>query len=716
MLLARTFFLSMQSQHHSIRLSAAFFLIASSNTLAQASAQPAAEAEAKRLQTVRIEAKKAEGQHARSSTASRLGLSGLELPASSDSVLIDEQALKGVTATADLLQRTVGMSFQGSPGSGSTFQSRGFSGNDSIVQAEDGVRVPTTSGTQSMPQDGFGYERVEVLRGPASVLFGDGAVGGVINLLRKQPRPEFAANAEAGFGSFGAWRVGLGLNQPLAAQLALRLDVLDKGGEGFVARGDWRQRKLMSTLRWQASPDLHLDLILDLHRDRNSAYFGTPLREGRIDPGLREQNYNVEDAFWRVQQNRSRLRGEWKLQPDWRLEGELYRFDIDRQWRNLEEYQLSKDGQAVERLGYLGIAHRLRQAGASLELKGRSQLSGRELGLVLGLQGQGLNFTHINDGYEYNTPSTVDLLGPQPGRYLQVGPLVPRQASQTRQYSLYTEASLSLASDWTLHAGLRADKTSVRRQSLLPSQPEWSASFQPTTWRLGLLHALDAAQSVYLNTGLATDPVANIATISKGNADWQLSTGRQWELGYKRAGKHWDATAALYQIRKDNLLTSVKLPGQQAYTVQGGSLVSRGLELSGALRLGAGLALDGNLSWNQPRYESLTQNGRDLSGNQAPYAAKQMANLGLKWTRTSLDAGLLLRGVGSRYTSSDNSMRLPGYALLDVYLNLQLAPKLRLGLYGRNLSDTVYATSSYSSTQVMLGEPRNWQLSGQLNF
>lgn len=704
----------MQVQHHTIQVSAAIFLTASLSTQAQASAQP--EAEAQRLQTVQIEAKKAEGQRAGQSTASRLGLSGLELPASSDSVLIDQQALKGVTGTADLVQRTVGMSFQGSPGSGSTFQSRGFSGNDSIVQAEDGVRVSTTSGTQSMPQDGFGYERVEVLRGPASVLFGDGAVGGVINLLRKQPRFEFAANAEAGVGSFGAWRVGLGLNQPLNSQLALRLDALDKGGEGFVARGDWRQRKLMSTLRWQASPDFYLDAILDLHRDRNSAYFGTPLREGRIDARLREQNYNVEDAFWRVQQDRARLKGVWRLPSDWRLEGELHRFTIDRQWRNLEEYALAADGRSVDRLGYLGIAHRLRQAGGSLELKGRSQLQGRELGLVLGVQGQGLNFTHINDGYEYDTPSRVALLNPEPGRYLQAGPLVARQASQTRQYSAYAEAALTLAPDWTLHAGLRADRMSVDRQALLPSRPDWSASYRPTTWRLGLLHALDADQSLYLNTGVATDPVANIATISKGNADWQLSTGRQWEWGYKRASKQWDATAALYQIKKERLLTSVKLPGQQAFTVQGGSLLSSGLELTAQLRLPAGWALDGNISWNRTRYDNVVQSGLDLSGNQAPYAAKQMANLGLKWARSDLDAGVLLRGVGPRFNSINNSMRLPGYALLDAYLNVQLAPKLSLGLYGRNLADTVYATSSYSGSQVMLGEPRNWQLSGQLTF
>ncbi|WP_124454384.1 TonB-dependent siderophore receptor [Paucibacter sp. KBW04] len=679
-------------------------------------AEPAPEAV--RLQPVQIDGKqsKASRLQARQSTASRLGLSGLELPASSDSVLIDQQALRGVTGTADLVQRTVGMSFQGSPGSGSTFQSRGFSGNDSIVQAEDGVRVPTTSGTQSMPQDGFGYERVEVLRGPASVLFGDGAVGGVINLLRKQPRAEFAANAEAGLGSFGAWRVGLGLNQPLSAQLALRLDLLDKGGEGFVARGDWRQRKLMSTLRWQVSPDFHLDLILDLHRDRNSAYFGTPLREGRIDARLREQNYNVEDAFWRVQQDRARLRGAWTLAADWRLEGEVYRFEIDRQWRNLEEYELAKDGQAVDRVGYLGIAHRLRQAGGHLELKGRSQFMNRELGLVLGLQGQGLNFTHINDGYEYDTPSRVSLLDPQPGRYLQAGPLVPRQASQTRQYSAYAEAALSLAKDWTLHAGLRADRMQVARQALLPSRPDWSAKYQPTTWRLGLLHAIDAGQSVYLNTGLATDPISNIATISKGNADWKLSSGRQWELGYKRAGKQWDATAALYQIKKEGLLTTVKNPGQEAYTVQGGSLLSSGVELTAQLRLPAGFALDGNISWNRTRYDKVVQSGRDLSGNQAPYAAKQMANLGLTWAHSDLDAGVLLRGVGPRFTSINNSMRLPGYAQLDAYLNLQLNPQVSLGLAGRNLADTVYATSSYSSTQVMLGEPRNWQLTGRLNF
>ncbi|MFG6447312.1 TonB-dependent receptor [Roseateles sp. BYS180W] len=684
---------------------------------AQAGAVPKAPEKGKRLRKVHINASPYAPLKKTSTAGSRLGQSLLDTPASADSLDVDRLAREGVRNTADLVQRAAGFSFQGSPGSGSTFQSRGFSGNDSIAQLEDGVRVPTTSGTQSLPQDGFGYERVEVLRGAASVLHGDGAIGGAINLVRKQPQAHASQDLELGLGRFDSWRLGLGLNQPLLQGLradkpllALRLDLLDKGGDGAVQRGDWRQRKLMSTLRWQPLAQWQVDLLTDTHRDRNSAYFGTPLRQGRIASDLRDRNYNVQDGLWHVRQDRHRLQSRYELSPEWKLQAELYHFDINRRWRNLEEYALSADGRAVERMGYLAIEHQLRQRGGSVQAQGQLQVLGRELKLLLGAQQLRLNFTHVNDGYNYTVTTVVDPWQPEAGSYLGGRPMLPRMGSQLRQSAAFAEASLALLPRWTASAALRHERAAVQRQVMVPKADAWSARFTPNTWRLALSHQLQAGHQLYVQTGVATDPVSNIATISKGAANWQLSSGRQWELGSKHAFARGELTAALYHIDKDGLLTTEKLPGQEPRTVQGGRLQSYGLELGGAWRLGQGWSVDGNLSLNRTRYQQLVLSGKDLSGHQAPHAARTLANLGLKWAAHSQELGLRSRWVGQRYTSAANSFSLPGYAVFDAHWTQRLSPALSVGAQLRNLADTVYATSSYSATQVMLGEPRQLML------
>lgn len=692
-------------------LSPLLLALATGGALAQAVAAEAS----KRLAPVQLQgqaARPADGLQGPQSTASRLDLSPLEIAASLETLEVARLRARGDAAVSELVGRATGISAMASPGSGSTYASRGFSGNDSVAQAEDGLRMATASGTQSGPSDSWGYERIELLRGPASVLFGDGAIGGLLNLVRKSPQRQARTELEAGLGSEGEYRLGLGLNRPLSERTALRLDALAKGGDGAMARGEHRQRKLMSTWRWEPSEALRLDLSLDVHRERPSAYFGTPLKpDGSLWRELRRENYNVEDALWRMDQERARLRLDWQLAPELSLRSQAYRFLADRRWRNLEEYAATADGRQIERQGYLGIAHQLRQSGLRSELQGRAGAAG-QLQWVAGVELTRLDFEHANDLYDYNTVTRVPLQDFDPGRYVVREPVLPRQRSEMRQHALFLEGDWQPLAGWHLAAGLRQDRSRVAREVLSPKPDAWSGRFSPDSWRLGLVFQPDAAQSVYAQYSSGSDPVGTIATLSKANRELRPTEGRQFELGYKRAGRSLEWSAALFQIRKEHILT--RNPERPSESVQGGSQRSRGLELSARWLPAPAWRVDANASWLQARYLALSsvvnQQLVSYAGNRAANAPERQANLWLGYQQPAWEAGLGLRHVGLRYTGTSNSRSMPAYTVLDASLGWRLSERSRLRLQLRNLGDKLYASSAYTDSQVLLGRPRSADL------
>ncbi len=655
---------------------------------------------------------KAGGLKAPQLTASRLALSALDTPASIESLDVALQQARGDTRVADTVGRATGIMVQASATSGSTYSSRGFTGNESVASAEDGLRMATASGTQSTPTDSWGYQRIEILRGPASVLYGDGSIGGLVNLVRKAPGREAATELTAGLGTAGDYRLGLGLNQPLSAGTALRVDALASGGDGHVQRGDHRHAKLMSTLLWQATPDLRLDLSLDAHRERPSNHFGTPLKaDGSLWPELRRENYNVSDALWQVDQDRARARLDWRINDSLSARAVAYRFQADRQWRNLEAYKLAANGLEIERSDYLAIVHKLRQHGGRAELLGKL---GASVQWLAGVEHMAMDFVHANDGYDFSTRSPVPLHGFDPGRYLMAADkLLPRTSSQTRQQALFLEASWQAAPRWLLSAGLRSDHTRVKRQILElpaalngPKPDAWPASFKPSTWRLGSVFQLDATQSLYGQISTGTDPVSNIATLSKANKDLKLTEGRQFELGYKRATASLEWTAALFEIEKTNIITSPR-PNRPDDSVQGGSQRSRGLELSTTWQPTPAWRVDANTALVQARYEHLYAGPVSLEGKRPPNVPKQLANLWVSHRRGPVEIGAGLRHIGQRFTNRENTRGLAAYTLLDAGLSWRASEAATLRLQLRNLGDKLYASSMGSGDSAMLGAPRS---------
>ena len=155
--------------------------------------------------------------------ASRLGLSIKETPASVEVITQEVMEQRGARTFEEALRGGVGITAGGNPGGPSLTSTRGFTGGF-VSYLFDGSRI-STSGMSSRPQDTWNYERIEILKGPASVLYGEGAVGGVINFVTKRPdRNNPSKEAMLSYGSFGTVRAGVGLGMPVGEDSAIRID------------------------------------------------------------------------------------------------------------------------------------------------------------------------------------------------------------------------------------------------------------------------------------------------------------------------------------------------------------------------------------------------------------------------------------------------------------------------------------------------------------
>lgn len=156
-------------------------------------------------------------------------------------------------------------------------------------------------------------DRIEVLRGPASVLYGQGAIGGVINVVPR--KPSFAsqdAEAVIGGGTDGRLNAAIDFNSQINDTMAYRLDASYRQADNWVDRGDSDSLALSGSVLWQPTDNLSITLSTDYVDRTDMQYFGTPLRDGRIDESLREHNYNVSDSDINYEDSSTRLREEWE--------------------------------------------------------------------------------------------------------------------------------------------------------------------------------------------------------------------------------------------------------------------------------------------------------------------------------------------------------------------------------------------------------------------
>jgi len=649
-------------------------------------------------------------------TGSNLGLSRLETPASVDVITRKQLEERGDTGLVEAITRAPGISSMPHPGNGgSSLAARGFTDTVSVMRLYDGMRQYGGAGI-TFPFSTWAVERIEVLRGPAAVIYGEGAIGGVVNVIPKQPTRGAVHNeVQAALGSEGTRRLAFGSGGALDERWSYRFDASDERSDGWVEMGDSSNRAVSGALRFDVSPELDLRLNLAHGRQKPLRYFGTPLVEGRQLEALGGKNYNVADSRIDYQDTWLDLMANWRPNQHTTVRSRLYHIDSRRHWRNAEAYVYNPANGLVDRSDNTEVLHDQTQTGNTTSATFEGRLFGMDNRISAGFDINKASFTHTNNTY-VGSSGAVDPFDPEPGFFTSPVPTIPRYRTEARQYSLFLEDRLALTGTWSLLGGLRYDHADLERQNLVAGILAFDKTFADVGWRLGTVYALAPDFTVYGQFAKAADPVGSLLFLSPANSRFENASGRQLEVGLKRAfwNRQGEWTLAAYDITKDKLLT--RDPANPAQSIQVGKRSSTGIEGTLSMTLARDWTLDANASILRARFDDFAElvAGTPVSraGNRPPDAPQRTANLWLRWDlQPDWSAGAGLRHVGARFADNANTLRMPSYTTVDASLRWKASPQTSLTLRGFNVFDKRYfATAYYTPTQWLLGPDRRVEL------
>ncbi|QOZ28943.1 TonB-dependent siderophore receptor [Bradyrhizobium sp. CCBAU 51753] len=657
-------------------------------------------------------------------TGSRLNLTPLQTPGSVEiirSQTIEERGQHNVTDA--VTQNAAGFTATPAPGNGGlSFSTRGFAGSNSVMTLYDGTRFYIGSGTLTFPYDTWSTERIEVLRGPASVLYGEGAIGGVINVIPKKPLNTPYNEAAVSLDSNMTKRLSVDSTGPINPNVSYRINATGNMSDGFVDRDKSSNGVVSAAVRVQASENLAFTLSEDYGDRSPSRYFGTPLVGGTILDTLRFKNYNALDSTIRYRDSWTRFKTEWDVADGIRINNTLYYLNSQRHWRDIENYTFNPKTQLIDRTSYIEILHDQKQSGNRMD----ATFSGRVFGLanqfVAGFDVNHIEFFHTNNS-PFGGASSVNPYVFDPGSFFATTTATtPGFNSMVNQYALFAEDRLKLTDQLSLVTGVRYDRPDVDRTDYKTPANSFETTLSGTSWRAGVVYEPIKNLAFYGQYAVGADPVGNLISLSTTQKTFQLATGKQTEVGIKQSfwGGRGEWTLAAYEIVKTGL-TIPDPANPSGLALQVGQQSSRGVEGTIGLALDYGWRIDANLAVLRAKYDNNSQlvGGKIVSfnGNVPVNVPQQVANIWLTWDfapNWSVYGGVQM--VGAMYSDLANTQLRPGYNVVNGGIRWKPDDRTTVAFRVYNLLDQIYAVTSNGTGQWLLGMPRTAELSLNVKF
>lgn len=657
------------------------------------------------------------------STGSRFGLSRLQTPASVDVITAETMAERGQQNVIDAVtQNATGFTASPAPGNGSlSFNTRGFTGNGSVMTLYDGTRLYVGSGTLTFPYDTWSSERIEVLRGSASVLYGEGAIGGAVNVISKLPLWVHSNQAEVSFDSNMTRRIAVDSGGPVSKDVAYRITATANASDGWVDRDKMSNVELHAAIQVKQNEDVTWTISTDDGDRKPSRYFGTPLVNGRLLEALRFDNYNVADSNIRYQDSWNQVKTEWRVADGVTIRNALYYLSSRRHWKDVESYSYNSTTGLVDRSDYIEIFHDQRQVGDRMDATFRGHLFGMVNEFVAGFDVNNISFTHTNNS-PYGGSSSVPLDGSEPGVFSSPDKTKPGFSSTTNQYGVFAENRLALTDQLSLIGGIRQDEPTIARTDQVNPANSFEKTYHATSWRAGAVYTPIKDLALYGQYSVAVDPVSNLITMPAVNRNFDLSTGKQVEIGVKQSfwGGRGEWTLAGYQIVKSNLLARDPTDPTNTNPVQVGQQSSRGIEASVGFALDHGWRVDANTAFLRAKYDDFTQVINNLAvnfaGNVPVNVPQTVSNIWATWAfAPNWSANVGIQIVGKTYADAANTVAMPAYNVVNAAVQWKPDPNTTVSFRVYNLFDKVYATSG-DTNQWLLGMPRTAQLAVNVKF
>lgn len=685
------------------------------------------------------------------------GRLGLSLQHNPTTINIVQRALmeqRGYAHAEEAADSAPGVTSGGSPGNPAQLLMRGFTGNQILVLRDGIYYGPTTM--VNRPLNSFNLESVQVLKGPSSVLYGQGAIGGTVDMRTRDPSFDAPhANALVSYGSFNTWNAGFGGSIPLTKTLAIRGDFSRTSSDGYIKGADPHSNDLTATVLWRPSNSFQARFGVDYLTDKLSSYYGDPLvplaQTGDRAGGLLSstqglgltraslwRNYNVHDPRTGSVNATPTLHLTWQPTSRLTFHNKTYVLYAKRRWNNAEAYSYIDESGAQDAAGTPIATGRIgrdrfyiyqnqHQVGDTIDAQIDFSILGLENRLVIGGDAYYLRFIRNRGFPDATYADSVSLTSPEGGNLGDFPGEYPFRKSPTTmvEAAAFMEDVLTLRNNLRLVGGFRYDWLSLNRQNYnqngaFNAATSFVGHYHPQNFRIGPVYDLTRDISLYGLYATGEDPPgANLFLANRGQFT-RLSTSRQGEIGVKALvlNGRGTTTLSLFDIRRSRVLVAT---GPDSVATAG-SQVSRGLEWQGELTLTRHWSVSGNVAYTHSRFGSFFPSPSvNASGNQVPDVPAVTANLWAVWSRAAdlpLDLGAGMRYVSARKGDYANTLTLKDYALV----NLFAAWHVRRGVtvYGRidnvgNKHFIQWADVSYPS-EVMLGAPRSFLISVQGGF
>jgi iron complex outermembrane receptor protein len=687
----------------------------------------------------------------KSDTGSRLGLTIMETPASVETLSQADMQFRGLRTAREAFADVPGAIAGNVPGNPAVITMRGFAGNVvSILQ--DGVRISSSTVVQR-DTNTWHFDRIEVIKGPASVLFGEGALGGVVNKVTR--KPQFDGNhmdALMSYGSFDTLTAAGGVNYQLSDTVAVRADASIMRSDSLydVDDNDTRSSGLTASLLFKPSDDLSILIAVDHYNDRyDSSYQGAlliPAAYARdpsdavrsssglvVDKAMRKRNYTPDGGYSGADETTIRSRIDWQLGGGWALGTDLMWYSADRAFLNNGTRSFIAPTTAfpngsIQR-GLTAFYHDHDYWNVRTALSNDGVIGGLRNRFTLGAEYNHTDFASLRETSTTSLVSSVDPFDPVVGTFPTDGSLYRSQNvnfdSRLNTISVFAEDALNLTPRWLLVAGARFDHMDLNRRVtdyLTTPNAVTSANpvYKPFSWRVGSSYAVTPDLTLYGQYTTAVTPVSSILLQSIANTRFKLTRGHSYEAGFKLAAlaKRLTVTGAAYRIVQNDILT--RDPTNPLQTVQGGTQSSQGMELSLGWAVTDDLSMGGSFSYSDAQYDELIEaGGIDRSGNRPINVPSTTvaANMAYHLPGTPITVSGFARHVSGFYTDTANSIFVKGRTTFDAAVAWAIMDGATLTLRGRNLTDAFYGEySGYNSTDIYIGAPRSFEVSLATHF
>ncbi len=676
-----------------------------------------------------------------SRTATKTDVAIGETPRAISIVTREQMDDRASISIADALQYTpsIQANYFGEDNKQDWFVIRGFKqANSGLYQ--DGTRL-YSSGFYSWQIDPFGLERVEILRGPGSALYGQSPPGGVINVVSKRPQFDGGSGQFAiEYGTDDRKQISLDVNSEVNDKMAFRLQALGRKNGSRVDGVEAERIFIAPSLAYKFTDDTKITLLTSYQKDDSDPYLQFLPMEGTLTSNPngtisdstalgntdwetfeREQisvgyefEHHFNDRTYFMQNARysqmdinlrqmyySQYVGDTALAPYDPTRSSIIRqasteegtsdaFNIDN--RLIHSFTTG----SIEHTLLTGIDYQ------SIDIDSKDYAADPIIGdgnSLLPVPGVGNIPNPIFNVFDPSYSTNVALLNPATFAPLDES---DRQTTKTKnnQLGLYLQDQMMIADKWAVQIGVRYDDSQNKTHNTTTGaktkvdNEEWTTNF-------GVAYLMDNGFTPYASYAQSFNPIIQL----DANGDpAKPERGEQYELGLKYQPRSFDGyfNIAAFEVSKENLARQVA--GQ---LTQIGEVRNRGLELEAVANVTEALTLIGNVSFidSEITEDSTSSNVGNTPSQIADQLASAWANYRfLNGPLDGLTIGAGARYVGDSYADNTETNKVSSYTLFDATLSYRIED-YKFQVAAKNLADKEYvATCDY---YCFYGDRRN---------